>query len=93
LRGTWPQQLAGYVNPPSLTTEFSQWVGYFRDFSCTGQRTEQNRLRRLRATLEIACEGEEDYEEEDDEEDYVTGALLWGKVGTIQVTRCPGTQE
>jgi hypothetical protein len=44
-------------------------VGYFRDLSRAGRRTERNRLYRLRAALEMACEEKEDYEVEEDEED------------------------
>jgi hypothetical protein len=54
--------------PPSPTREFAEWVGYFRVLSRAGRQTERNRLRRLRAALETACEEEDDYEEDGEED-------------------------
>ena len=64
-----PVETTGQIRqaPPSPTTEFAQWVGYFRVLSRAGRCNERNRLRRLRAALESACEEEEDYEEDGEE--------------------------
>jgi hypothetical protein len=66
-----PVESTGQIRqaPPSPTREFVEWVGYFRVLSPAGRRAERNRLRRLRAALETACEEEEDYEEGGGEED------------------------